>query len=53
MDHDSIMEMMMETIMEQELAIQASPRSKRDYELTLVSSGMQIIEIEESPQIAA
>jgi hypothetical protein len=45
MTHDEIIESMMETIAECEAAIQCRPTSKRAYELTLVSSGMEIIEV--------
>jgi len=46
MTHDEIIESMMETIVECEQAIKARPSSKRDYELTLVSSGMKIVQVE-------
>jgi hypothetical protein len=47
MTHDEIIESMMETIAECEQAIKARPSSRRDFELTLVSIGMQIIEVED------
>ena len=53
MTHDEIIESMMETIAECEQAMKASPSSKRAYELTLASSGMEIIEISEEALAAA
>lgn len=50
MTHDEIIESMMETIAECEQAIKARPSSKRDYELTLVSSGMEIVQVETDEQ---
>lgn len=44
---EEILEVIAETIMECESAIEASPKAKRDRELTLVSSGFRIIQIEE------
>lgn len=44
--HDEIVEVMAGTIAECEQAIKARPSSKRDYELTLVSSGMDIVQVE-------
>ena len=42
---EEILEVIAETIMECEAAIEASPRARRDRELTLVSSGFRIAEI--------
>lgn len=53
MTHDEIVESMMETIAECEQAIKARPSSKRDYELTLVSSGMNIVQVETDEQALA
>jgi len=46
MTHDEIVESMMETIAECEQAIKSRPSSKRDFEMTLVSSGMKIVQVE-------
>mgnify|MGYP001613853051 FL=1 len=50
MTHDEIIESMMETIMECEAAIKARPMAKRDMELTLVSSGFQIVQVNTEEQ---
>jgi hypothetical protein len=50
MTHDEIVESMMETIAECEQAIKARPSSKRDFEMTLVSSGMRIVEVQDDQQ---
>lgn len=53
MTHDEIVESIMETIAECEAGIKARPSSKRDYELTLVSSGMNIVQVETDEQAIA
>ena len=46
MTREEIIESMMETIAECEAAIKARPMAKRDRELTLVSSGFSIVQVE-------
>ena len=53
MTHDEIIESMMETIAQCEEAIKARPMAKRDYELTLVSSGFKIVQIESDEEALA
>jgi len=50
MTHDEIIELMQETITEREEAIKARPSSKREFELTLISSGMNIVQAENDEQ---
>lgn len=45
---EEILECMKETIAERMEAIRARPSSKREFELSLVSSGMNIVESEEA-----
>ena len=47
---EEIIEVMQETIAEREEAIKARPSSKREFELTLVSSGMDIVQVETPEQ---
>lgn len=53
MTRKEIIESMMETIAECEQGIKARPSSRRDYELTLVSSGMNIVQVETDEQAMA
>ena len=46
MDSEDIVALMMETIIELEADIQARPSGRRDRELTLQSSGFQIVQVE-------
>jgi hypothetical protein len=46
MTTEEIIESMMETIAELEQGITACPSGKRDLEITLVSSGMSIVQVE-------
>ena len=47
---EEILELIQEEIAEREQAIKARPSSKREYELTLVSSGMDIVQVETPEQ---
>ena len=48
-----ILELIQETIAEREADIMARPSSKREFELTLVSSGMNIVEVQTEEQALA
>ena len=50
---EEIVESMMETIAECEAGIKARPMAKRDMELTLVSSGFQIVQVETDEEALA
>jgi hypothetical protein len=45
-----ILELIQETIAECEEAIKARPSSKREFEISLVSSGMEIVQVETDEQ---
>ena len=45
-----ILELIEETIAEREAAIMARPSSKREFELSLVSSGMNVVEPQNEQQ---
>jgi len=47
---EQIIEVMQETIAEREAAIMARPSSKREFELSLVSSGMNVVEPQNEQQ---
>lgn len=47
---EQIIEVMQETIAEREEAIKARPSSKREFELSRVSSGMDIVQVETPEQ---
>ena len=47
---EEIIEVMQKTIAERQEAIKARPSSKREFELTLVSSGMDIVQVETPEQ---
>lgn len=53
MTTDEIIESMMETIAECEAAIKARPMAGQSYELTLVSSGFQIKQVETEEEALA
>ncbi len=50
MTRREIIEVMQETISEREQAIMARPSSKREFELSLVSSGMNVVEPQNEQQ---
>lgn len=50
---EEIIEIMMETIAECEAAIDARPSSKRDVEITLVSNGFRIAQVETDEEALA
>lgn len=47
---EEIIELMQETIAEREEAIKARPSSRREFELSLISSGMNIVEVQNDQQ---
>lgn len=53
MKREEIIDDMLDTIAVCEQAIKARPSSRRDFELTLVSSGMEIVEIQNEQQALA
>ena len=48
-----ILELIQEEIAEREQAIMARPSSKREFEISLVSSGMNIVEAQDNEQAKA
>ena len=52
MEHDDILEMMMETIMEMEMGIQARSKSRQEYEKAEFGSGYSIIEEDDQREAA-